>query len=94
MRGQEGNWRRKSDLKQDDTISLKWVEVTCSFEVAQFYQDETAETINKCADDAMYAAKQAGWNKVEARCCNRQNPNNLKQHRFFMTTTEKGCLYN
>jgi diguanylate cyclase (GGDEF)-like protein len=42
--------------------------VTCSFGVAQFYPDDTAETIIKRADDAMYAAKQAGRNRVETRC--------------------------
>lgn len=45
--------------------------VTCSFGVAQFYPDDTAETIIKRADDAMYVAKQAGRNRVETRCdCN------------------------
>ena len=42
--------------------------VTCSFGVAQFYPDDTAETFIKRADDAMYAAKQAGRNRVETRC--------------------------
>ncbi len=42
--------------------------VTCSFGVAQFYMDDTAETFIKRADDAMYAAKQAGKNRVESRC--------------------------
>lgn len=45
--------------------------MTCSFGVAQFYPDDTAVTIIKRADDAMYAAKQAGRNRVETRCdCN------------------------
>lgn len=45
--------------------------VTCSFGVAQFYPDDTAATFIKRADDAMYAAKQAGRNRVETRCdCN------------------------
>jgi diguanylate cyclase (GGDEF)-like protein len=45
--------------------------VTCSFGVAQFYSDDTAESIIKRADDAMYAAKNAGRNRVETRCdCN------------------------
>ncbi len=42
--------------------------VTCSFGVAQFYPDDIAETFIKRADDAMYAAKQAGRNRVETRC--------------------------
>lgn len=42
--------------------------VTCSFGVAQFYPDDTAETFIKRADDAMYSAKQAGRNRVETRC--------------------------
>lgn len=42
--------------------------VTCSFGVAQFYPDDTVETFIKRADDAMYAAKQAGRNRVETRC--------------------------
>jgi len=42
--------------------------VTCSFGVAQFYADDTAETIIKRSDDAMYAAKQAGRNRVKTRC--------------------------
>jgi len=42
--------------------------VTCSFGVAQFYPDDTAETFIKRADDAMYAAKQAGRNRVETHC--------------------------
>jgi diguanylate cyclase (GGDEF)-like protein len=42
--------------------------VTCSFGVAQLYPDDTAETIIKRADEAMYAAKQAGRNRVETRC--------------------------
>ncbi|MDY0039510.1 MAG: diguanylate cyclase [Desulforhabdus sp.] len=42
--------------------------VTCSFGVAQFYPDDTAETFIKRADDAMYAAKLAGRNRVETRC--------------------------
>ncbi|MDD2501665.1 MAG: diguanylate cyclase [Geobacter sp.] len=45
--------------------------VTCSFGVAQYYPDDTAETFISRADDAMYAAKQAGRNRVETRCdCN------------------------
>lgn len=45
--------------------------VTCSFGVVQFYPDDTAETVIKRADDAMYSAKQAGRNRVETRCdCN------------------------
>lgn len=39
--------------------------VTCSFGVAQFYPDDTAESFIKRADDAMYMAKQAGRNRVE-----------------------------
>ena len=42
--------------------------VTCSFGVVQFSPDDTAETLIKRADDAMYAAKQAGRNRVETRC--------------------------
>lgn len=42
--------------------------VTCSFGVAQFYPDDTAEIFIKRADDAMYAAKQAGRNRDETRC--------------------------
>lgn len=42
--------------------------VTCSFGVAQFYPDDTAETIINRADEAMYAAKQNGRNRVETRC--------------------------
>ena len=42
--------------------------VTCSFGVAQFYPDDTSETFIKRADDAMYAAKQEGRNRVETRC--------------------------
>jgi diguanylate cyclase (GGDEF)-like protein len=42
--------------------------VTCSFGVAQFYSDDSAETFIRRADDAMYAAKQAGRNRVETRC--------------------------
>lgn len=44
------------------------VTLTCSFGVAQFYPDDTAESFIKRADDAMYAAKQAGRNRVETRC--------------------------
>lgn len=45
--------------------------VTCSFGVAQYYPDDTAETLIMRADDAMYAAKQGGRNRVETRCdCN------------------------
>lgn len=45
--------------------------VTCSFGVAQFYPDDTVASLIKRADDAMYAAKQAGRNRVETRCdCN------------------------
>lgn len=45
--------------------------VTCSFGVAQFFADDTAESIIKRADDAMYTAKQGGKNRVETRCdCN------------------------
>lgn len=39
--------------------------VTCSFGVAHFSPDDTAETFIKRADDAMYRAKQAGRNRVE-----------------------------
>jgi diguanylate cyclase (GGDEF)-like protein len=39
--------------------------LTCSFGVAQFYPDDTAESFIKRADDAMYMAKQAGRNRVE-----------------------------
>lgn len=42
--------------------------MTCSFGVVQFAPDDTAETIIKRADAAMYAAKQAGRNRVETRC--------------------------
>jgi diguanylate cyclase (GGDEF)-like protein len=42
--------------------------VTCSFGVVQFFPDDTAETLIKRADEAMYAAKQAGRNRVETRC--------------------------
>lgn len=42
--------------------------VTCSFGVAQFYPDDTPDSIIKRADDAMYSAKQAGRNRVETRC--------------------------
>lgn len=42
--------------------------ITCSFGVAQFSPDDTAETLIKRADDAMYTAKQAGRNRVETRC--------------------------
>lgn len=42
--------------------------VTCSFGVVQFYPDDTAETLIRRADEAMYAAKQAGRNRVETRC--------------------------
>lgn len=45
--------------------------VTCSFGVAQFYPEDTAESIIKRADDAMYAAKEAGRNRVET-CCDCQ----------------------
>lgn len=45
--------------------------VTCSFGVAQYYPDDTVETLITRADDAMYAAKQGGRNRVETRCdCN------------------------
>lgn len=47
---------------------LQWGTVTCSFGVTQFHPDDTAERIIKRADDAMYAAKQAGRNRVEI-CC-------------------------
>lgn len=42
--------------------------VTCSFGVTQYQLDDTAEKIIKRADDAMYAAKQKGRNRVEI-CC-------------------------
>lgn len=42
--------------------------VTCSFGVAQFYPDDTAEILIGRADEAMYAAKQSGRNRVETRC--------------------------
>jgi GGDEF domain-containing protein len=38
--------------------------VTCSFGVAQQNVDDTAETIIKRADAAMYAAKREGRNRV------------------------------
>jgi PleD family two-component response regulator len=45
--------------------------VTCSFGVAQYYPDDTVETLITRADNAMYAAKQGGRNRVETRCdCN------------------------
>lgn len=45
--------------------------VTCSFGVAQYYPNDTVETLITRADDAMYAAKQGGRNRVETRCdCN------------------------
>ncbi len=42
--------------------------VTCSFGVAQFYPDDTAQTFMIRSDEAMYAAKQKGRNRVETRC--------------------------
>lgn len=42
--------------------------VTCSFGVTQYQMDDTAEKIIKRTDDAMYAAKQKGRNRVEI-CC-------------------------
>ena len=42
--------------------------VTCSFGVAQFYPDDTMESLIKRGDSAMYAAKKAGGNRVETRC--------------------------
>lgn len=39
--------------------------VTCSFGVTQFQMDDTTAKIIKRADDAMYAAKQNGRNRVE-----------------------------
>lgn len=42
--------------------------VTCSFGVARFYTGDTAENFIKRADDVMYAAKQAGRNRVETHC--------------------------
>jgi diguanylate cyclase (GGDEF)-like protein len=42
--------------------------MTCSFGVAQFYPDDTVESIIKRADEAMYVAKQGGRNRVETRC--------------------------
>jgi diguanylate cyclase (GGDEF)-like protein len=41
--------------------------VTCSFGVAPYHPDDTMETLIRHADEAMYAAKQAGRNRVEAR---------------------------
>jgi len=38
--------------------------VTCSFGVAQFQDGDTAETLTSRADAALYAAKQAGRNRV------------------------------
>lgn len=43
-------------------------QVTCSFGVAQFYPDDSAESFLKRADEAMYAAKHAGRNRVVTRC--------------------------
>jgi len=43
-------------------------EVTCSFGVSQFHGDDTAETFIRRADEAMYAAKHAGRNRVEIHC--------------------------
>ena len=39
--------------------------ITCSIGVAQHNETDTTESIIKRADDAMYAAKQAGRNRVE-----------------------------
>ncbi len=48
--------------------------VTCSFGVAQFYPDDIAEILISRADEAMYAAKQSGRNRVETRCdCHRDS---------------------
>ena len=38
--------------------------VTCSFGVAQFQDGDTAETLTSRADEALYAAKRAGRNRV------------------------------
>jgi len=45
--------------------------VTCSFGVAQLCPDDTAETVIKRADGAMYAAKKGGRNRIETRCAGR-----------------------
>jgi len=41
--------------------------MTCSFGVAPYHPDETAETLIRHADEAMYVAKQTGRNRVETR---------------------------
>lgn len=43
-------------------------QVTASFGVARLYPDDTAESLVKRADQAMYSAKHAGRNRVETLC--------------------------
>lgn len=56
----------RSRVSQHSFISVG--QVTASFGVARLYQDDTAETLVKRADQAMYNAKHAGRNRVET-CC-------------------------
>lgn len=49
--------------------NFKWVgRLTCSFGVAECLPDDTADSIIKRADDAMYLAKKKGGNLVENSC--------------------------